>query len=179
MEDSLPEPMMMQSKVLHSYVPWSDELAGSVIKGKVTERGALLPILHGLSATFGYIDPRAIPLVAEALNLSEAEVFGVITFYKDFRSEPPGASVIRLCQAEACQSMGADRVAQHAKKRLGIGFGETTPDHAVTLEEVFCLGNCALSPAAMIDGRLVGRVDEERFDKLLGEIVTRFAGVTT
>jgi formate dehydrogenase subunit gamma len=128
-----------------------------------------MPILHELQAEFGYIDPRAIDLVAEAVNLSKADVYGVITFYKDFRSEPPGASLIQVCRAEACQSMGAEQLARHAREHLGIEFGATTPDGAISLEQVFCLGNCALSPAVMIDGKLKGRVDEASFDELVAD----------
>jgi formate dehydrogenase subunit gamma len=121
------------------------------------------------SDVFGYIDPRAVDVLAEALNLSKADVYGVVTFYKDFRSEAPGASVIHVCRGEACQSMGAERLARHAREQLGVEFGGTTCDGAVTLEQVFCLGNCALSPAVMIDGRLKGRIDEARFDELLAQ----------
>jgi formate dehydrogenase subunit gamma len=126
-----------------------------------------MPVLHELQDVFGHIDPRAVDLVAEALNLSKAEVYGVVTFYKDFRSEVPGTSVIHVCRGEACQSMGAERLARHAREHLAVDFGGTTSDGAVTLEQVFCLGNCALSPAVLVDGRLKGRVDEAGFDELV------------
>jgi formate dehydrogenase subunit gamma len=126
-----------------------------------------MPILHELQDVFGHIDARAVDLVAEALNLSKAEVYGVVTFYKDFRSEVPGTSVIHVCRGEACQSMGAERLARHAREHLAVDFGGTTSDGAVTLEQVFCLGNCALSPAVLVDGRLKGRVDEAGFDELV------------
>jgi formate dehydrogenase subunit gamma len=126
-----------------------------------------MPVLHELQDVFGHIDARAVDLVAEALNLSKAEVYGVVTFYKDFRSEVPGTSVIHVCRGEACQSMGAERLARHAREHLAVDFGGTTSDGAVTLEQVFCLGNCALSPAVLVDGRLKGRVDEAGFDELV------------
>ena len=159
----------MVSKTTSPYEPWSEERALALVARHLDERGPLMPILHALQEVFGHVDPRAVDVVAEALNLSKAEVYGVITFYKDFRSEPPGASLIQVCRAEACQSMGAERLARHAREHLGVEFGGTTPDGAITLEQVFCLGNCALSPAVMIDGRLKGRVDEARFDELVAD----------
>jgi formate dehydrogenase subunit gamma len=122
--------------------------------------GPLLPILHAIQAAFGYVPDDAIPQIAKALMLSKAEVHGVISFYHDFRSAPAGRHVLKLCRAEACQTMGADAVAGRIKEALGIDWHETTPDGRVTLEPVFCLGLCACGPAAMVDGRLVGRVDE-------------------
>jgi len=129
--------------------------------------GATLPILHALQEEFGYIDKAAIPLIADALNLSHAEVYGVVTFYHDFRHAPPGRHVLRLCRAEACQSMGCEKVIRHVEDRLGAHLGETTHDSAFTLEQVFCLGNCALSPSAMLDGELYGRVTTEVADFLI------------
>lgn len=122
--------------------------------------GPLLPILHAIQAAFGFVPDTAVPQIAAALTLSKAEVHGVISFYHDFRSAPAGRHVLKLCRAEACQTMGADAVAGRIKAALGIGWHETTPDGRVTLEPVFCLGLCACGPAAMVDGRLVGRVDE-------------------
>ena len=107
------------------------------------------------------------PLVAEALNLSRAEVHGVVTFYHDFRQAAPGRHVVRVCRAEACQSMGSERLAEHIKGRLGIDFHETSADGRFTLEPVFCLGDCACSPALMLDGKLHGRVDAAVFDRLV------------
>jgi len=124
-------------------------------------------VLHELQDAFGCVDRRAIALVAEALNLSEAEVYGVLSFYKDFRNEPAGMAVVRVCRAEACQAMGADALVAHATERLGVQLGETTPDGGVTLEQVFCLGNCTLSPSVMIDEEVFGRVDSARFDRLV------------
>lgn len=134
------------------------------------DRGPLMPVLHELQEVFGYLDPEAVEVLAFELNLSKADVHGVITFYKDFRTEPAGHSVIRVCRGEACQSMGAEQLARHARERLGGDFGTTTSDGAVTLEQVFCLGNCALSPTVMVDGRLKGRVDEARFDEIVEQL---------
>lgn len=122
--------------------------------------GPLLPILHAIQEAFGYVPETAVPQIAKALTLSKAEVHGVISFYHDFRSAPAGRHVLKLCRAEACQTMGADAVADRIKKALGIDWHETTADGRVTLEPVFCLGLCACGPAAMVDGRLVGRCDE-------------------
>jgi formate dehydrogenase subunit gamma len=129
--------------------------------------GALLPILHALQDEFGYIDSAAIPLVADALNISKAEVHGVISFYHDFRHQPPGKHVLKMCRAEACQSMGCDQTIQHVENRLGVKLGETTLDGSFTVEQVFCLGLCALSPAVMLDGKPYGRVSKQVADMLL------------
>ena len=131
--------------------------------------GPLLEILHGIQAAFGYVPAGAVPLVAEELNLSRAEVHGVVTFYHFFRRTPPGAHTVSLCQAESCQSMGAEVLAEHAQERLGIEFHQTTADGRFSLEPIYCLGNCACSPAAMIDGRLYGRVTPESFDALIDQ----------
>jgi formate dehydrogenase subunit gamma len=122
--------------------------------------GPLLPILHAIQAAFGYVPDSAVPQIAKALQMTKAEVHGVISFYHDFRAAPAGRHVLKLCRAEACQTVGADAVAGRIKAALGIDWHETTPDGRVTLEPVFCLGLCACGPAAMVDGRLVGRVDE-------------------
>jgi formate dehydrogenase subunit gamma len=122
--------------------------------------GPLLPILHAVQEAFGFIPETAIPQIAKALSLTKAEVHGVVSFYHDYRSAPAGRHVLKLCRAEACQTMGADAVADRIKTALGIDWHETTADGRVTLEPVFCLGLCACGPAAMVDGRLVGRVDE-------------------
>src|ERR1700761_3457459 len=131
--------------------------------------GPLIEVLHAIQAALGYVPEGAVPVVAQGLNLSRAEVHGVVTFYHYFRRTPPGKHVVSLCRAEACQSMGADALAEHAKRSLGVDFHETTADGQFSLEPVYCLGNCACSPAAMIDGRLYGRVTPERFDELLAE----------
>jgi formate dehydrogenase subunit gamma len=130
--------------------------------------GPLMEILHDIQADLGCIPRSAVAVIAAELNLSQADVYGVVTFYKDFREEPAGRRTVRICRAEACQSLGCDAVADHAVRRLGVDFGATTSDGAVTLDQVFCFGNCALGPAVEVDGRLFGRVDPERFDALLG-----------
>jgi formate dehydrogenase subunit gamma len=131
--------------------------------------GALLPLLHAIQAEVGYIPPSGVPIVAEILNLSRAEVHGVITFYHLFRTEPPGAHTLYLCRAEACQSMGARELEAHAKDKLGVDFHQTTADGRLSLEPIYCLGNCACSPAVMIDRTVHGRVSPERLDELLEE----------
>lgn len=127
----------------------------------------MLPILHALQEAFGFVPEAAVRMVAEALNLSRAEVHGVVTFYHDFRRSPAGRHVLKLCRAEACQAAGGDALAAHAQARLGIAIGTTTPDGGITLEPVYCLGLCATAPAAMIDGCLLGRLDERRLDSML------------
>ena len=129
--------------------------------------GALLPILHALQEEFGYIDKAAIPLIADALNISHAEVYGVISFYRDFRDTPSGRHVLKMCRAESCQSMGCDATIQHVEERLGVKLGETTADASFTVEAVYCLGLCALSPAVMLDGKPYGRVSSEIADSLI------------
>jgi formate dehydrogenase subunit gamma len=131
------------------------------------DRGALLPILHGLQAEFGHISSEMVPIIARELNISRADVHGVISFYADFRAEPAGRTVVKLCRAEACQSVGAERLVAHAQQVFGVKLGQTTPDGTVTLEQVFCLGNCALGPAAQINGKLHGKLDESRLDALI------------
>jgi formate dehydrogenase subunit gamma len=132
--------------------------------------GPLLPILHGIQEEFGYVPQEALPVIAEGLNISRAEVHGVVSFYHDYRSHPAGRHVLKLCQAEACQSMGSDRIAALVKLALGIDFHETTKDGAVTLEPVYCLGLCACSPAAMLDGDVIGRLDATKIEAIVAEV---------
>ncbi|MFT4151850.1 MAG: formate dehydrogenase subunit gamma [Paracoccaceae bacterium] len=132
--------------------------------------GPLLPIFHAIQHEFGFIPDSCLPQIAQALTLSRAEVYGVLTFYHDFRTHPHGQHVVKLCRAEACQSMGADRIHAHAKGRLGLDWHQTSPDGRVTLEPVFCLGLCACAPAAMVDGRVIGRVDEAAVDRIAAEV---------
>jgi formate dehydrogenase subunit gamma len=131
--------------------------------------GALLPILHALQEEFGYVDREAEPLIADILNLSRAEVHGVVTFYHDFRETPGGRHVLKLCRAESCQARGSDALAAQAEARLGVAFGNTTADGRVTLEPVYCLGLCSVSPSAMLDGKVVARLDAQKLDTLLTE----------
>jgi formate dehydrogenase subunit gamma len=152
-----------------SYEPWNAERAGAIVSAHCQQEGAALPILHALQEAFGHVPEAAVTMVAQALNLSRAEVHGVVTFYHDFRREPPGRHVLKLCRAEACQAAGGDALAARARARLGVAIGETSPDRWVTLEPVYCLGLCATAPAAMLDGRVVGRLDAARLDALLAE----------
>jgi formate dehydrogenase subunit gamma len=133
--------------------------------------GALLPLLHAVQDALGYVPDAAVPLIAHALNLTRAEVHGVVTFYHHFRSTPPGRHVVRVCRAEACQALGARALEKHAKDTLGIDFHATTTDGAITLEAVYCLGNCACGPSVLVDAdALHARVTPEKFDALMREI---------
>jgi formate dehydrogenase subunit gamma len=152
---------------MQSHTAWNRERAEEIIEANRRLDGAALPILHALQREFGYVDAEAVPLIAQALNLSRAEMHGVVSFYHDFREAPPGQHVLKLCRAEACQSMGADALADAARHKLRVDWHETTPDGRVTLEPVFCLGLCACAPAAMLDGRVFGALDEARLSSLI------------
>jgi len=145
------------------------ERALEVVEAHAGQKGPLLPILHDLQEEFGHLPGAALRTVADRLNISRAEVHGVASFYHDFRDAPAGRHVLKICRAEACQSVGAERVAAHAASRLRIDLGETTADDAITLEAVYCLGLCACGPAVMVDGKVVGRVDEGKIDTLISE----------
>jgi formate dehydrogenase subunit gamma len=132
--------------------------------------GPLLPILHGIQDEFGYVPGESLPVIADLLNLSKAEVHGVVTFYHDYRNHPAGRHVLKLCRAEACQSMGGDAIAAKVQQLLGIGFHETTKDGAVTLEPVYCLGLCACAPSAMLDGEVIGRLDADKVEEIAAEV---------
>ncbi|MDR9486101.1 MAG: formate dehydrogenase subunit gamma [Sediminimonas sp.] len=140
-----------------------------LIERHLQKEGPLLPILHSLQEAFGHIPQAAVSLIAEALNITRAEVHGVVSFYHDFRDVPAGRHVVKICRAEACQSMGGAALADAALERLGVAWHGTTADGAVTIEPVYCLGLCACGPAAMVDGELVGRVDAARLDTILKE----------
>ncbi len=131
--------------------------------------GPLLPILQALQQAFGFVPPKAFDPLAAALNITRAELHGVISFYHDFREVPAGRHVVRICRAEACQAMGANALAEATLAKLGIGWHGTTANGAVTIEPVYCLGLCACGPAAMVDDRVVGRVDNDRMAALLQE----------
>ncbi len=132
--------------------------------------GPLLPILHEIQEEFGCVPAETVPIIAEELNLSRAEVHGVVSFYHDFRKHPAGRHVLKLCRAEACQSMGGDAIAAQIQQLLGIGFHETAKDGSVTLEPVYCLGMCACSPAAMLDGEVIGRLDADKIEEIAAEV---------
>jgi formate dehydrogenase subunit gamma len=146
---------------------WDAARGREIIAAHANAKGAAQPILQALQEAFGHVPQAAIPLVADALNLSRAEIHGVVSFYHDFRHVPPGRHVLKLCRAEACQAMGGDRLAALAQRRLGIGWGETTPDGAMTLDPVFCLGLCATAPSGMLDGKPVGRLNTARLDRMI------------
>lgn len=141
-----------------------------IITGLIGLEGPLLPILHAVQEEWGHVPAAALPRIADRLNVTGAEVHGVMSFYHDYRTHPAGAHVVKLCRAEACQASGGERIADAARERLGIDFHETTPDGKVTLEPVYCLGLCACGPSAMVDGKVVGRVDDARLDQILKEI---------
>ncbi|WP_201836570.1 formate dehydrogenase subunit gamma [Microvirga zambiensis] len=149
---------------------WDGTRASEIIAAQASLDGAALPILHVLQDEFGYIADEALPLVADALNLSRAEIHGIITFYHDFRQEPAGQHVLKLCRAEACQSMGGNKVAEAFLALLGIGWGETTPDGCLTVEGVYCLGLCACAPAALYDGEPLGRLGSDALVGLVQEV---------
>ncbi|WP_239149721.1 formate dehydrogenase subunit gamma [Streptomyces sp. SID12501] len=148
----------------------SDMSVESVVRRVVADhrdqRGALLPVLHAVQAELGHVPQEAIPVLADELNLSRADVHGVVTFYHDFRREPAGRTTVRICRAEACQALGADRLVNYARES-GLTLGETSADGSVTVEQVFCLGNCALGPAVEANGRLYGRVGPARLGSIL------------
>ena len=152
-----------------TYEPWNEARGAEIIAEHAATEGATLVILHALQEAFGYVPEPAIPMIASTLNLSRAEVYGVFTFYHDFRKAPAGKHVLKLCRAEACQAAGGDALAARADQRLGVGCGHTTADRRVTLEPVYCLGLCATAPSAMLDGRVVGRLDPDRLDALIAE----------
>ena len=153
--------------------PASTEIASrtaAVVNDLKGLEGSLLPILHGIQDEFGYVPGESLPVIADLLNLSRAEVHGVVTFYHDYRNHPAGRHVLKLCRAEACQSMGGDALAAKLQQLLGIGFHETTQDGAVTLEPVYCLGLCACAPSAMLDGEVIGRLDAEKIEEIAAEV---------
>lgn len=149
--------------------PWSAGRAAEIIVGLSGLEGATLPILHALQDTFGHIPDEAVPLVADALALSKAEVHGCLTFYHDFRRAPAGRHVVKVCRAEACQAVGGEKAAADLLTRLGIEWHGTTADGAVTVEPVYCLGLCASGPAALVDGRPLGRADADAVVSAIGE----------
>jgi formate dehydrogenase subunit gamma len=151
---------------------WDARLIDEIVASVADKPGALMLVLHAIQDRVGYIPPDAVPAIARGLNLSRAEVHGVISFYHDFRTERPGRKVIRVCRAESCQAMGAVALAEHIQARLGIEFGQTRADGDFTLEPVYCLGNCACSPAIVVGEDLYGRVNPERFDEIFSTVTS-------
>ena len=146
---------------------WSADAVRTILDKHLGVPGALLPILHAIQDSEGYVPPDSVPMIAQALNLSRAEVHGVITFYHYFRETPPGRKTVYVCRAESCQSMGSEALEAHAKKTLGVEYHENTADGQFSLEPVYCLGNCACSPSVMIDNQVHGRVTPDRFDEII------------
>ena len=132
--------------------------------------GALLPLLHAIQDDIGYVPELSYPLISKALSLSVAEVHGVVTFYHHFRTHKPGRHILQICRAESCQAMGSEVLEAHIKKKLDVDFHETTSDGAITLEPIYCLGNCACSPSVMIDEEVFGRVDSQKIDQLISNL---------
>jgi len=149
------------------HTAWNAARAEEIIGRHLGLEGPMLPLLHALQDEFGHVPKLALPMIAEALNLSRAEVHGVVSFYHDFREAPAGRHVLKLCRAEACQSVGGEALAEKLLKKLGLDWGGTTPDNRVTVEATYCLGLCASGPAAMLDGEVHGRLDEAALDGLM------------
>lgn len=149
---------------------WSEAEAREIVHRHSGREGPLLPILHDVQAAFGWVPPEAVRLVADALNLTRAEIHGVVSFYHDFRDAPSGRHVLKVCRAEACQSMGGEAVARTVLDRFKVAWGGTTADGAVTVEPTYCLGLCSCAPAAMLDGQPIGRLDQAALDDIAGEV---------
>ncbi len=149
--------------------PWNDVLADEIITAHAALEGPMLPILHALQDEFGYISEPAMRLVAARLNLSRAEVYGVVSFYQDFRQQPAGRHVLKICRAEACQAMGAEAQAARLLETLGLDWGGTTPDGRLTVEPIYCLGLCACAPSALLDGEVHGRLDDAALATLVAD----------
>lgn len=150
-------------------LPWSEDIAETILAAHAGREGGLLPILHDLQAAFGCVPEEAVAPIARALNLTRADVHGVISFYHDFRRAPPGRHVLKLCRAEACQAMGGAGIAEQFCRGRGVGWGATTPDGALTVERVFCLGLCATAPAALLDGEPFGRLTLARLENAVNQ----------
>ena len=157
--------------------PWLREDVISIVDAMQDKPGALLPILHAVQEKLGYIPPESVPLLAEGLNLSRAEVHGVVSFYHYFRSKPGGNHRVQICRAESCQAMGSRALESHVKQVLGIDYNQTTADGEISLEPVYCLGNCACSPAIRIGDEVYGRVDAAEFDRLISILRTQVVEV--
>ena len=152
--------------------PWDEAGARALIEARRAEPGAMLPILHELQERFGYIDAAAIPIIAQALNVSKAETLGVVSFYHDFRREPVDGAVMKLCRAESCQALGCEDLVAHLSNAHGLEV-DGDAEGPLTVETVYCLGHCALSPAALIDGEPVGRLNCEKLDAIVARAEAR------
>src|ERR1017187_8872354 len=170
---SSPSPLRPEPPRMSTATTWDPVLAATRIRALQHLPRALPPILHALQDEFGYTDESSVPVIAEVLNLSQAEVHGVITFYHHFRHLPPGRHTLEACRAESCQSMGCEKLVAHLEQRLGVKIGNTTANDSITLRAVYCLGNCALSPAAMLDGKPYGRLSPEIADFLIDDLKRR------
>lgn len=148
---------------------WDEAEAREIIRRHDEREGSMLPILHDLQAVFGCVPPAAVRLVADVLNLTRAEVHGVVSFYHDFREQPAGRHVLKLCRAEACQSMDGEQLARELLDRLGLEWGDTTPDGRLTVEATYCLGLCACAPSAMLDGEPVARLTPASLQDIVRE----------
>jgi formate dehydrogenase subunit gamma len=149
---------------------WSEAQAADILQAHEGRNGALLPILHDMQARFGFVPEEAVPFIAKALNISRAEVHGVVSFYHDFRHAPAGRHVLKLCRAEACQSMNGPAVADQVLKRFNLDWGGTTADGRLTVEATYCLGLCACAPSAMLDGEPMARLDADSIDEIVREV---------
>lgn len=149
---------------------WNETQGADIIRRHEAREGALLPILHDVQAAFGCVPADSVPFIAHALNLSRAEVHGVVSFYHDFREQPAGRHILKLCRAEACQSMNGEAIADQVLKRFGIDWGGTTPDGRVTVEATYCLGLCACAPSAMLDGEPMARLTPGSIDEIAREV---------
>jgi formate dehydrogenase subunit gamma len=167
----MPKPASKPAPIAPNLAPETAARVRAVIDERRRLPGALLPILHGIQDALGFVPDDAVPLIAYELNLSRAEVHGVISFYHHFRTHPPGRHVVRICRAEACQALGADQLVSYARQS-GLPLGETSADGSVTVEQVFCLGNCALGPSVEADGRLYGRVGPAKLGSILNGTVS-------
>jgi len=160
------------------FLPWTPQLLQELIDALKHKPGALLPILHAIQDHCGYVPREAVPLIADSLQLTRAEVHGVISFYHHFRTTPPGRHVLQVCRAEACQARGARELEQHVKQTLGVDYHQTTGDQEISLEPVYCLGNCTCGPSVRIGDRIIGRVTPERFDRLVADMTTQVLEVS-
>lgn len=168
-------PQSPQARVTESSAhseDWSPALIQAVVTELKDTPGALLPILHRIQQQLGHIPEAAIPIIADGLQQTRADVYGVISFYHHFRTQPPGRHVLQVCRAEACQAMGSRKLENHIKSRLGLDYHQTGLDQEFTLEPVYCLGNCACAPSIRVNDRIHGRMTADKFDRLTDQLTT-------